>query len=97
MILTKEKARELVNGDFVPNGKELVDARTLKFRKTKEHEVCRCHARVGYDPQSGPLYCGNIAEFVSETKEVKEDVVIIKRVALCGRGWHKPLKGTIIE
>ena len=86
MLLTKDCAKT-VRGEFIPGGK-LVDISNLKFRKTKVYEVYRCCRRTGLDPQSGPFFCGDIAEFVAP---VKEGGV----VALCER--HKPPSHLIID
>ena len=75
MQLTKEKAKQLLKGDFIPGGKE-VDITNLDFRETREDEVYQCCRQTGYDLQSGPLYCGNVAEYVAFTDG--------GLVALCG-------------
>ena len=85
MELTKERARKLLKGDFIPGGKA-VDVRDLTFRKTLEHEVFQCCARTGYDPQSGPFYCGDVAELVAE---IEKDGIVTGVVALCNHRGHK--------
>lgn len=80
--MTKTEARNLLKGDYIPNGKR-VDSevmRTLQFRRTFEHEVYRCGRSTDYDPQSGPIYCGGLAEFIAVTDNGV--------VALCQR--HAP-------
>lgn len=63
--MTKTQAAGLLKRDYIPNGKP-VDCSKLTFRRTGEHEVYQCCHQVGYDVQSGPLYCGDIAEWISE-------------------------------
>jgi len=63
----KDMAKSLQR-DFVPGGKE-VDLSTLKFRRTTEDEVLQCCASTSYDPQSGPIFCGKVAEFVARTEQ----------------------------
>ncbi|MDD3498200.1 MAG: hypothetical protein PHH24_01685 [Candidatus Moranbacteria bacterium] len=63
--MTKGMAKELLRGDFVPNG-YIINLDALEFRRTKDDEVYRCcESTGGYDPQSGPFYCGEIAEIVA--------------------------------
>lgn len=64
MQLTKQAAKKLLEGNFVPSG-ESVDIDTLNFRRTTESEVFQCCQHTGRDPQSGPFYCGDIAELVA--------------------------------
>ena len=83
MVLAKEEAKKIRQGDFIPDG-DSVDIRTLRFRKTREDEVFQCCRHVGYDPQSGPMYCGDIAEYVAYKDS--------KFVATCDRPRHRPPK-----
>jgi hypothetical protein len=83
----KETIREFKK-DFVP--KEIggilsqKEYKSLKFRKTKSDELHRCGTIVGDDwPQSGYIYCGDIAEWINEL----ENGYI---VALCSK--HAPTK-----
>lgn len=87
-MLTKTDAKQL-QSDYIPGGTP-VDVRKLKFRRTQEWEVLQCCAQTSVDPQSGPIYCGAVAEFVSE--EVNGGAV-----AFCGRRGHKPPPGTLEE
>jgi len=91
MELTKEKAQKFIEDDFIPNGR-VVDINDLRFRKTTEHEVFRCCAQTGSDSQSGPFYCGEIAEWVAIFPA--EDPKKIWILALCGKGRHKPSEGS---
>ncbi len=68
MELTKEAAREIRRGDFIPDGGS-ADLNTLRFRKTREDEVYYCCRKVEYDPQSGPIFCGDISEHVAFTAD----------------------------
>jgi len=83
-MLTKDQARKL-RGDYIPTGKP-VDIRTLRFRKTKDHEILLCCRPTSNDIQSGPIYCGDVSEFVAENDE--------GYVALCMR--HKPPANLIL-
>lgn len=81
-MMTKTEAKELLKGDYIPKGKRVDPEvlRMMQFRRTFEHEVYRCGRHVQYDPQSGPIYCGCLAEFVAVTDN--------GIVALCQR--HAP-------
>jgi len=68
MELTKELAKKIRRGDIIPDGKS-VSIKTLRFRKTKEDEIYCCCYRSGYDPQSGPMYCSDISEYVAFTSD----------------------------
>lgn len=67
--------------DFVPGGPS-VDVRKLSFRRTTEDEAFQCCAKTTYDPQSGPIFCGRVAEFVAEVPEQGGHVAICKRHVL---------------
>ena len=54
--------------DYIPGGKS-VAVSSLMFRRTYEHEVHLCGARTGNDIQSGPYYCGAIADWVASTSD----------------------------
>lgn len=84
-MITKSAARELTESDFIPGG-ERVDIRKLRFRRTEEHEVYRCCRQVADDIQSGPIYCGQVAEWVATTRGG------MAIVATCER--HAPPKET---
>ncbi len=68
MELTKDTAKKIRLGNFIPEGKP-ADITTLRFRKTREYEVYYCCCRVGCDPQSGPMFCGDISEHVAFTAD----------------------------
>ncbi|MBU2109704.1 hypothetical protein KKB71_01980 [Patescibacteria group bacterium] len=76
MLLTKEIAKKILERDFIPEIIEKIDIRELEFRKTTNFEIHRCFRQTGYDSQSGPLYCGKIAEFIAITKDRKGIVTI---------------------
>lgn len=88
MILTKTEAKKILQRDFIPGG-GTVDVSKVKFQRTKEHEVFRCGCKVGNDSQSGPLYCGDIAEFVAPV----EDGI----VAVCERCARRLPKESFVE
>lgn len=84
--LTKEIAKSLQEKDFIPRGKP-ISRESLSFRRTTENEVYRCCAHVGNDLQSGPMFCGKIAEFVAFTESGEKGYV-----GLCGTRGHVPPK-----
>jgi hypothetical protein len=63
MELTKTYAKELQK-DFIPGG-EKVNPKDLIFERTLEFEVFQCCVSTGNDPQSGPIYCGRVADYVA--------------------------------
>ncbi len=67
-MTTKTEARKL-QGSFTPEGRMLSEdeVKRLQFRLTKENEVLRCVCSTGIDPQSGPLFCGDVADYVAVT------------------------------
>ena len=87
----KEDAKKL-REDFIPNG-EPISIKELSFRRTFKFEVYRCCERTSYDLQSGPIYCGGVAEWVAEITDDKGNIVSM--VALCGKRGHMPLPNTI--
>jgi hypothetical protein len=68
-MLTKTAARTLQKNlrDYIPGGKALSRDQLgqLVFRETAESEIYHCGTRTGNDIQSGPYYCGAIADFVA--------------------------------
>jgi len=80
--MDKDRAKQL-QSDFIPNG-EWIDISTLEFRRTLPDEVYQCCVRSGHDIQSGPIYCGRVAEWIAFT--------IKGSVALCGQRTHVPKK-----
>ena len=86
MPITKTEARELLKGDFIPDGKA-VDISKLMFRRTTEEEIYRCCCRMGSDCQSGPYYCGKLGEWVHEAEPENG---LINILVLCER--HAPPK-----
>ena len=68
MELTKDTARKIRQRDFIPGG-EPVDIKDLHFRETRQEEVFYCCRKVGHDPQSGPMFCGDISEYVAFTTD----------------------------
>lgn len=88
-MLTKSDAKRLVR-DYIPKGRRLTssEAAQLRFRPTEEHEVHQCGRQVGDDIQSGPIFCGQLAEFIAE---VDEHTIVV----LCER--HKPKQSQLDE
>ncbi len=79
-MITKSDAKKLQR-DFIPNGGRSVDIRLHTFRRTDDYEIYQCCRQVAYDPQSGPIYCGKVSEYIARI----DDTGI---VTLCER--HKP-------
>ena len=79
----KSDAKKLVAQmrDFIPGGKPVADIRALTFRCTTEHEVLLCGTQTGDDIQSGPFYCGAIADWAAVTAD--------GTVAVCDRHANK--------
>jgi hypothetical protein len=69
--MQKSDAKKLVAQmrDYIPGGKPIVDIAALTFRRTQEHEVLLCGTRTGHDIQSGPCYCGAVADWVAVTAD----------------------------
>ena len=65
-LFTRKMAEEL-QGDYIPRGPRISyeEWKKLKFRRAKPDEIHRCAMEVGNDIQSGPIYCGAIAEYVA--------------------------------
>lgn len=80
-MLSKRKARQLQR-DFIPDGEPIDDINALEFERTKEDEVFQCCKPTAHDPQSGPIYCGDVAEYIAPVPE--QGGVL----ALCER--HRP-------
>lgn len=71
-MITKTDARKLVDKlrDYIPGGKKPVsNPQTLQWRPTTELEIHHCGVQTGRDIQSGPYFCGAIADFVAEVPE----------------------------
>ncbi len=70
-MITKTEARALLDKmrDYVPGGKPVSDPQALSWRPTLESEIYHCGTRTGNDIQSGPYYCGTIADFVAEVPD----------------------------
>lgn len=89
--MTKTQVRELIrefDRGFIPMSGGLAAHGSQTVENVRHTEgLERCCARVGDDDQSGPIYCGDLADFVADVKG-HEGV----RVALCrchaGRCWR---------
>lgn len=81
MLLSKrdiENAKSFLKKDFVPNGKS-VKIDTLTFRRTKDYEAYHCCRQRGYDIQSGPTFCGDLAEYIAFAEDGSGVVALCKR------------------
>ena len=79
-MLTKTEARTLQKNlrDYIPGGKALSrdQVEQLVFRETTEVEIYHCCRQTGDDLQSGPGFCGALADFIAPVPN--------GLVALCG-------------
>lgn len=87
--MTKSEARDFLETcrDYLPRGGRALrqeEIRSLQFRETAEHEIYHCGCQTGDDIQSGPYYCGAIADFVANAPDGSSGVV-----AVCGRHKRK--------
>ena len=62
-VATKSLLRKYQGNDFIPKG-DPVQRDSLDFRATGIFELFQCCHPTGSDIQSGPYYCGEIAELV---------------------------------
>ena len=69
--MLKSDAKKLVSQmrDYIPGGKPIADITVLTFRRAAEHEVLLCGTQTGRDIQSGPFYCGAVADWVALTPD----------------------------
>lgn len=70
-MITKTEARALVDKlrDYIPGGKPVSNPQALQWRSTTELEIHHCGVQTGSDIQSGPYYCGTIADFMAVVPE----------------------------
>jgi len=80
----KDLAKSLQR-EFFPkyNPSDEQNLQAISFRKTTENEIHRCCAETNYDSQSGPIYCGDIADYISNSPLIPSD----KLFAFCEK--HK--------
>jgi hypothetical protein len=67
--VNKLEAKALVEKmrDYIPGGKP-VDASRLIFRPTSNAgDVHLCGVQTGTDIQSGPFFCGKVADWIAQT------------------------------
>ncbi len=78
-MITKELARQLQR-DYVPNGRAVnIEDFQGRWRRTRDGEILQCGRSRSYDLQSGPIYCGRVAEYVAEMGD--DQLILCKR---CG-------------
>lgn len=96
MTFDKERAKELQE-DFIPNGKEVNNEEFsgLEFRKTLDNEVYQCTTQVDYDIQSGPIFCGKIAEYIAPVEDGRRVLPLCTRHANAIQYCNKSLKKSI--
>ncbi len=81
-MMTKQEARELQR-DYLPNGGH-VDRETVRklvFRAAGPNEIYRCGMQSSYDPQSGPIFCGAVADYIAPLDKPTQ--------VLCLCAYHK--------
>jgi hypothetical protein len=66
--MNKEDAKRLQE-DYIPNGESVKDVTILNFRKTLDDEIYQCGMQIDNDIQSGPIYCGGIAQYIAIEEE----------------------------
>lgn len=83
--MQKSEAKKLVERmrDYIPGGKP-VNVRSLIFRRTHEHEVLLCGTKTGNDLQSGPYYCGAVADWAVVTGDGGTAAVCDRHAELIG-------------
>ena len=79
-VLTKSliKAANAFREDWVPKekGEIIPDPKALKWRTTEEWEVYHCAIVTGNDIQSGPIYCGQLCEYIHITEDQKKYIAV---------------------
>jgi hypothetical protein len=67
--MLKSEAQALVERmrDYIPKGRS-VDVSKLLFRRAHDHEIHLCGVRTGRDIQSGPYYCGALADWLAQAE-----------------------------
>jgi len=60
--INKAFAKSL-QGDYAPGGTPVATDECTHWRMIGDNEVERCGRLIGYDVQSGPVYCGDVADF----------------------------------
>lgn len=66
--MLKELAKQLQE-PFTPKGPSIAPEDLTTWRVTGPHDVYRCCRMIGHDVQSGPMHCGDIADFVADGTE----------------------------
>jgi hypothetical protein len=91
--MSTQNLRQIVEGlqeDYIPNGEEVDEesAKNLRFRRVREDEIYQCCCQTSRDIQSGPIYCGKLADYVAETVD-SEGIYAV--VAVCKKHYsHVP-------
>ena len=64
--VTRQEAKQLQR-DYIPNGSRVDEetVRCLVYRALTEGEIHRCGWSDSYDPQSGPIFCGQVADWMA--------------------------------
>ncbi len=86
--MTREEIKALIKDfkrDWIPssdglNGKHICRDKIINVRPAQRLERC-CHI-TGTDDQSGPIYCGDLADYIA-------DVVGIEGVIVAVCAYHK--------
>lgn len=67
--------------DYIPPGGEALSVKNV--RQIPSGLFARCGASTSYDEQSGPIYCGERAEYMAEVVKLAGGVVKPAGVDLC--------------
>lgn len=89
MELTKTLAKQIENKDFIPDGKRLKFEDIEGWRETTEYEILYCCVQIDDDIQSGPIYCGKVADYTSVDPNYT--------VHLCSMHSPRRLKNEVLE
>ncbi len=81
--MTREEVRALIKDfkrDWIPSsdglhGEHICRDKIINVRSAQGLERC-CHI-VGNDYQSGPIYCGDLADFIADVKDMKGVIVAV--------------------
>jgi hypothetical protein len=65
-VISRSEAKEFTRQakDYIPGGAIVKEPDKLVWRRLEDHEeVSFCCVQTGYDLQSGPMYCGAVADW----------------------------------
>lgn len=88
----KQLAKKVREGDYIPGGERVRSMDDFEFRETTDDEVFRCGTSICSDPQSGPIFCGDVADYIGIHKGDPN-----KAVALCRRHTPHDIRKRVAE